>query len=203
MADHRPDPPALESVPAPPAPHAGGGRRTLLLIAAVAAAPIVVAAIIFFFFPQAAQTNYGRLLPVGPAPAIAGTLAGGAPFRLDDLRGKWVLLTAAPGRCDAPCRKALYATRQARTIQGREYDRVVRLWLVTDGDAPPPDLLRDHPDIVAARVEPASVGSLPGAGKAIVLVDPLGNLVLEYPEDPDIARLAKDLKRLLRASSIG
>jgi len=37
----------------------------------------------------------------------------------------------------------------------------------------------------------------------IYLVDPLGNLVLQYPQEPDIKGLAKDLKRLLSASSIG
>ncbi|MEO5699931.1 MAG: hypothetical protein ABIS17_10155 [Casimicrobiaceae bacterium] len=203
MADHHPGPPTLDSASAPSSARTRSGRRTLVLIAAVAAAPMVIATIVFFIFPQAAETNYGRLLVVGPAPTIAGRLVGGASFRLDDLRGKWVLITAAPGRCAAACRTALYSTRQARTIQGREYDRVVRLWLVTDSDSPAPDLLQEHPDVVAARVDPAAVSRLPGAGASIVLVDPLGNLVLEYPEDPDIARLAKDLKRLLRASSIG
>jgi hypothetical protein len=35
------------------------------------------------------------------------------------------------------------------------------------------------------------------------LVDPRGNLVLSWPADPDIKRMAADLARLLRASSIG
>jgi len=37
----------------------------------------------------------------------------------------------------------------------------------------------------------------------IYLIDPLGNVVLRYPVDPDIKRMAKDLERLLRASRIG
>ena len=36
-----------------------------------------------------------------------------------------------------------------------------------------------------------------------LLVDPLGNLILRYPADPDIKRMANDLDRLLRASRIG
>jgi hypothetical protein len=35
------------------------------------------------------------------------------------------------------------------------------------------------------------------------LVDPLGNLVLRYPEDPDVKGMAKDIGRLLKASRIG
>jgi len=34
-------------------------------------------------------------------------------------------------------------------------------------------------------------------------VDPLGNLVLRYPDDPDIKKMAGDLTRLLKASRIG
>jgi hypothetical protein len=47
---------------------------------------------------------------------------------------------------------------------------------------------------------------LPGAGGApqnIYLIDPLGNIVLRFPADPDIKRMAKDLERLLRVSRIG
>ncbi len=37
----------------------------------------------------------------------------------------------------------------------------------------------------------------------IYLVDPLGNLMMRYPRDPDPAKLLKDLQRLLRYSRIG
>jgi hypothetical protein len=37
----------------------------------------------------------------------------------------------------------------------------------------------------------------------IYLVDPLGNLMMRFPPDPDPARVIKDLQRLLRASSFG
>ena len=37
----------------------------------------------------------------------------------------------------------------------------------------------------------------------IYLVDPLGNLMMRYPRDPDPAKLVKDLQRLLRYSRIG
>ena len=37
----------------------------------------------------------------------------------------------------------------------------------------------------------------------IYLVDPLGNLMLRFPRDPDPSRMIKDLQRLLRYSRIG
>jgi len=37
----------------------------------------------------------------------------------------------------------------------------------------------------------------------IYLVDPLGNLMMRFPRDPDPARVIKDIQRLLRSSSFG
>jgi hypothetical protein len=62
-------------------------------------------------------------------------------------------------------------------------------------------LLAEHPDLVVVRV--ANPPALPRGGNRIYLVDPLGNFVLAWPAKPDIKAMAKDLTRLLRASSIG
>lgn len=192
------------NVTAPTVPPARGRSRwPLIVMAAVAIAPVVAAAIAYFFFPRDARTNYGELLAVGPIPEIAGARLDGTPFRISELKGKWVLLHVAPGGCAEACQRELYATRQARTIQGRERERVQRVWLIADESTPSHELLEQHPELLVARVREESVRVLPAGGQAIYLVDPLGNLVLRYPEDPDIKRLSKDLGRLLRASSIG
>jgi len=114
-----------------------------------------------------------------------------------------VLLVSAPGGCDARCTQSLYATRQARTIQGRERDRVQRVWLVIDDTAPEPALLEQHPDLQVARLSREALAGLPGGADRIFLVDPLGNLVVAFPGEPDIGKVAKDIERLLRASRIG
>jgi cytochrome oxidase Cu insertion factor (SCO1/SenC/PrrC family) len=178
-------------------------RRTLLLIAAVGVAPVVASYAAYYFWPRETQVNYGALLPTRPAPDIEGARGDGRPFKLTDLRGKWVLVIAAAGACGAACDRMLYATRQARTIQGREMDRVVRLWLVTDEAPLPPALATQHPDLDVVRVTPQIAAHLPSEGTRIYLIDPRSNLVLAWPADPDIKALAKDLERLLRASQIG
>jgi hypothetical protein len=192
-----------ESVATPDSAASRRAKRTLLLIAVVCVAPIALSYAMYYLFPRTASVNYGVLLPTGPAPAIDGVRLSGAPFRLSDLAGRWVVVVNSGGGCDAVCQQALYATRQARTMQGREQERVVRLWLVTDDVTPTAALLDEHPGIVTARVAAERVAALPGGPRAIVIVDPLGNLVLRYPDDPDIKGLARDLTRLLKASSIG
>jgi len=188
---------------AAPRPANASGRRTLLLIAAVALAPIVASYTVYYLFPRAPGANYGTLLPTMPVPAIDGTRPDGAPFRLADLRGRWVLLASGGGECDAACQRKLYAGRQARTMQGKEQDRVVRALLVVGDALPAPELMAQHPGLVVIRVPATAPGLLPGGPDALYLIDPLGNLVLRYPGDPDIKGVAKDLTRLLKASQIG
>ena len=53
------------------------------------------------------------------------------------------------------------------------------------------------------QVAASSIAPWPHADRAIYVVDPLGNLALAWPSKPDIKAMAKDLERLLRASSIG
>jgi hypothetical protein len=157
----------------------------------------------YYLIPREARTNYGELLATVPAPDLTGARTDGQNFALSQLRGKWVLIVNAPGGCDARCTQALHATRQARTMQGRERERVQRVWLVTDDAAPDPALLAQHPDLQLARVAPAGLARLPSGADRIYLVDPLGNLVLAFPGEPDIGKVAKDIERVLRASRIG
>jgi hypothetical protein len=178
-------------------------RRTLLLLAAVCIAPVLAAYVVYYLFPRTAKVNYGTLLQTVPAPAIEGTTADGTPFRLADLKGRWVLLLAESGRCEAACEYRLFATRQARTMQGRERERLVRVWIGAGGGMPAPEVLAQDPGLVVVRGSAGALAAMPVGGHGIWVVDPLGNLVLSYPDDPDIKGIANDLSRLLGASRIG
>ena len=178
-------------------------RRTLVLIAAAVVAPVALSYAIYHLAPREASTNYGELLPTTTAPAIAAMSAEGTPLRIDAASGLWTLVMAAGGDCDQACKDKLYATRQARTIQGRERERVKRVWLVTDAAQPRRELLAEHPDLVVARTSPAEAARLPRGAHALYLIDPLANLVLAWPAEPDIKAMANDLARLLKASRIG
>jgi hypothetical protein len=166
-------------------------RRTLLLIAAVAVAPVIVSYAAYYLFPRDRQVNYGELLATQPPPDAR---------LLAEFKGRWVLVVSAPGACDAPCKAALYATRQARTIQGKAMDRIARAWLVPDAAPSDAALLAEHRDVAVRR---GSFAGWPAGSDRIYLVDPLGNLVLAWPRDPDIKKMAADIGRLLKASRIG
>jgi hypothetical protein len=86
--------------------------------------------------------------------------------------------------------------------------RVARLWLLTDTAPPAPALLEAiEGTVIAPRggIDAAN-GAFPAEGSVtdhVYLVDPLGNLMMRFPRDPEPARVIKDLQRLLRASSFG
>ena len=176
-------------------------RRMLVLLAAIAVAPVVLSYVAYYALPRDARVNYGTLLATAPLADFAGTDSGGKAFASGELRGRWSMLIAAPSACDARCVAALYASRQARTIQNAERERVQRVWLIPDEHTPSAALLAEHPDLLAIRLR--ALPALPEGADRIYLVDPRGNFVLAWPSDPDIKALAKDLSRLLRASRIG
>ena len=183
------------------------GRRTLLLIVAIGLAPIIASYAAYYWFTPSKRVNYGELLETAPVPIVTGRDADGKAFSLTELRGKWVLLIASRASCADDCVRTLYATRQARTIQGREQDRVVRV-LLQPLTAPTlaPELAAAHPGLVVAGVDQPALEQLPlgtSAVDGVLLLDPRGNLVLRYGADPDIRGLATDLQRLLKASQIG
>ena len=89
-----------------------------------------------------------------------------------------MLVAQGSGDCDAGCERRLYATRQARTMQGKEQERIVRVFLRTGDAAPSAALLAQHPGLVVARVPDAVAAQVPGGAGSLYLIDPLGNLVL-------------------------
>lgn len=177
-------------------------RRTLVALAAVTVLPVVVAIVSYHYFPPEARMNYGALIPPRPLPGQeAGAVA------LSQLRGRWVMLTADAPACDDRCRRKLYIMRQVRAAQGVEgMGRIERVWLLTGEGYPSPELLADYPGMRIARVAPDLIASLPGdpdPADHVFLIDPLGNLMLRFPANPDPGRMIEDLKRLLKVSRIG
>jgi hypothetical protein len=117
------------------------------------------------------------------------------------------MLHADSGACGESCRKQLYYMRQVRLAQGANRERIERVWLITDDRAPSPEIAALVEDVALVRAGgSALVAALPAPhdpSDHIYLVDPLGNLMLRFPRDPDPKGIVKDLQRLLKVSRIG
>jgi hypothetical protein len=159
---------------------------------AVCAAPFVLGWLAYEYgWGTGQRANYGELLKPRP---IAGALA--------PLRGKWVLVTADDAACSPACERKLYIVRQVRKAQGKEMERLDRLWLLTDAGKPRAELVAalDGGHIASADAE--LLKALPNTAD-IYLVDPLGNLMMRFPAEADPSKMIKDLQRLLKYSSFG
>lgn len=181
-------------------------RRTLLILIFACVAPVVTSYTAFYFWQPTERMNYGGLLnPVAlPQEALDG-VAGQPPFALSEFGGSWTLLYAGEGRCDEACEAALYVMRQSRLAQGKEMERIARVWLVTDEVPPSARILDVHAGLRVARAEEVWLARLPGAasGQHIFLVDPLGNAMMRFPENADPKGVIRDLQRLLKYSQAG
>ena len=192
---------------ATPAPHRRPRSKLVLwLVLALCAAPVAASFIAFYWLQPSGHVNYGELLSPQPLPATTLTAIDGRPFRFEDVKGRWVLLTADSGACDERCRTNLIYTRQVRLAQGRNSERIERVWLVTDDASPDAALVAEHPGLRVVRAAgSAPLRALPtGASTSaahVYVIDPLGNLMMRYPESPDPRRMLKDVSRLLRHSN--
>lgn len=186
--------------------------RTLYLLLAVCVAPVLASYLAYYAFPPAGRTNYGDLvLPQRPAPSLALTRLDGSRIEMRELRGQWLMVHVDEAACAAACQRKLWNMRQVRLTQGKDRDRIGRVWLITDSAPLDTILLREYDGTLflrANRAELESFLALPddhGArlGDHVWLIDPLGNLMLRWPKNEDPNRMKKDLSRLLRASRIG
>ncbi len=183
-----------------------GSKKTLLLLGAICTLPVVASYLTYYVLKPQKRMNYGELVAPGPLPPTRFADLEGKPFTLDQLRGRWVMVTVDGGECDARCRQKLYNMRQVRTAQGKEMERIERVWLVSDEVAPPAQLLNDHAGMHVVRESGTPLAALPADGDRaahVYLIDPLGNLMLRFPENPDPKRMIKDFERLLKYSRIG
>jgi len=198
------------STVSPTAGHRLRARVKLALILLACAAPVIASYFTYYVLRPEGRTNYADLIePQQPVGDVSVATLEGEARTLSALKGKWVLVTAAPADCPGDCPDRLLQMRQVRLMTGRERDRIERVWLVSDPNRPNPATLEPHeglhvlrvdPQVLARRFPPAS-GNDPA--RHIFIIDPLGNLMMRFPAAAEPARMKKDLSKLLRASRIG
>lgn len=189
------------------------GRLKMLGVLLICAAPVIASYFTYYVLRPEGRRNFGELIdPQRPLPdALPVTAArDGASGVLGQLKGQWLLLSVAPGACDAACRNHLYLQRQLRESLGKEKDRVDWVWLVSDSAPIAPDIAPGLQQATVLRADAQALGRwlAPAAGHQLqdhlYVVDPLGHWMLRFPAGLDQAGAAKakrDLERLLRASS--
>ena len=113
-----------ESVPAKAETRRSRGRRIALTILAICGAPAVTAWLVYFIWQPESRLNYGELIGARRLADPPLSDLDGKPFRLSQLRGKWVVLQTNSGLCGEACRRNLVYMRQLRIAQGKDMGRI-------------------------------------------------------------------------------
>ena len=187
------------------------GRWKLFAVLAVCASPLLASYFTYYVVKPTGRTNYGALIDPRqyPIPPMASRTLAQQPTTLDAYKGKWVMLKVGGSDCQQACQDQLFMMRQLRKMQGKEMDRIERVWLITDEQPLETMLLRVNdgtrmlraPADVVAKWLPVEQGG--DASEHIYLIDPLGNLMMRFPKNPDPTKMKKDIAKLLRASAVG
>jgi len=187
------------------------GRWKMLFVLLICASPVIASYWTYYVLRPEGRRNFGELIqPQRPLPAVSTSSLAGESSSLTALKGQWLLISVASGGCDAACQQRLYLQRQLRETLGKDKDRLDRVWLIQDDSPVSPSLMPALTQATVLRVKAQDLtGWLsPGKGELVenhlFLVDPLGNLMMRFPANMDVAGAAKakrDLERVLRASA--
>jgi cytochrome oxidase Cu insertion factor (SCO1/SenC/PrrC family) len=205
-------------------------RTPLVLIVLLSLSP-VLAAVLAYFNPQYrpdGSVAYGTLIepqrPIPTSDALQAMTLEGKPFDVASLKGKWLLVTADGGDCQDACARKLFILRNSHASQGKNVERLARVWFITD-DAPVPErVLEAYKGTIILRVKPeqlqayllkdaattgAPATTTPAQTAATALaepmwiIDPNANLILQYPANAEPEKVRKDISKLVYHSRIG
>ncbi|MFA7293469.1 MAG: hypothetical protein WC023_14620 [Rhodocyclaceae bacterium] len=173
------------------------GRRALLLTLLAFVLPLMIGGYLYISNWRPSKTaNHGELI-LPPKPVPVGTLGS-------DATGKWLMIVAGDQACEAECIAQLRNLRSIQVSLGREIGRMRRVVLTRHETASLAQLRAEQPDLLLASPTTEWAGAFPQEGPhRVFLVDPAGNLMMQYAPDAEPKGIRADLERLLKYSWIG
>lgn len=189
-------------------------RLTLVGLIATFIVPLLLAMVLYArldIWSPSTFVNHGKLMdPVGPLSFFSMEDASGRVYSQADIEGRWTMIYLAESDCRIECQSQLFKMRQARAMLGRDLVRVQNVYIALGDEAFASIQSTDErfSKFIQGRVPDGQRRSLLNAfrteaGGHFYLIDPLGNLVLDYDQNSTTKGIVKDLKRLLKVSNIG
>ncbi len=190
-------------------------QQLIIIIFAMSIVPFLIA---WFLLKNpdilSGRTNHGQLI----APVITTEreeLQGFDQFSQDNLGqlpGHWVLLHVMVDKeCNKVCQEAIFKSRQLRLMMSKDLTRLRRAVIMMQQVNPEQMQQWWHDDARLLKLIPSTsmraklsqirAGELPEGW--LLLMDPMGNLMMQYEPDFDPYKVKSDLKNLLKISQIG
>ena len=197
-----------------PRPSKSGLIILIVLVALFALPEIIAVGLQAAKWRPKSTTNKGEL--VQPARAIKDIdllTVEDKPLKFSSLHQKWTMIYFADAACNEACVKNIYLMRQVHKALGKERGRFQGVF-VAIGSAPAGQLqakMKDYPGLTIISGSRQNVDALalqfvlPGSKtidfERLYLVDPMGNLMMSYRDNP--RGMLKDLIHLMKISSTG
>lgn len=190
----------------------GNGRKILLLLAVIFMLPFTIAATLHLLDIRPSGKSYGALItpPVSlTIPALQD--AQDHVFAASNWQKKWNIVMIDRTGCDSACQATTHLLMNVHISLDKEIKRVQRILLLpakTKAETIA-DLQKQNHDLIIlvgkdeATAQFASKFEAAGKSSNIYLVDPLSNLMMQYPQNFDPKMLRSDLVRLLKNSWAG
>jgi hypothetical protein len=184
--------------------------KTFYLLIAVFILPFTMAVLLHFIDLKPSGKSYGNLIQPPKSLQIPMLKdAQGKAFKPEQWNKIWSIVAIDSTGCAAQCAERVHMLKQVHTSMNKEIDRVQRVLLVPTGmkSEVSSELQKKYPDlIILAGTDQESVkfaAEFDVNKGNVFLVDPLGNLMMSYPDKFDPKGLYSDLKRLLKNSWAG
>lgn len=190
-------------------------RRLILIIFAMSFIPFLVA----WYLNKnptllKGHTNHGELI-IPPVSAELKEFTGFDAFSTENLKeinGHWVLVNIIPlNDCQAVCLDALHKSRQLLLMMNKDLTRLRRMVLVFNDIESQRAITwwQDDTRLLRMKITPELQQKL-NARKAssladgmLFIMDPLGNIMMQYDSGFDPYQVKDDLRKLLLVSQIG
>ncbi|MDH5479327.1 MAG: hypothetical protein OEX11_01000 [Nitrosomonas sp.] len=181
-------------------------RIKLLSLLALMLAPVIISYGIFFSDYRPDSANYGEILEIKKISGSGINQVDNTIFRMKDLHGKWVLVMVDSGVCDEVCQTQIFHLRQVRLVQNKEMSRVERLWLIDDNVKVDAELIEKYEGTHFINARDSEllefITPIESQRNHVYVVDPMGNLMMRFPENHDPTLVGKDIKHLLDVSQM-
>lgn len=160
------------------------------------------------------RTNHGQLI----TPVVTSERSDMPGFdqfskdNINELAGHWLIVNIIKGPdCNDGCVDAIKKTKQLRLMLNKELTRTRRIVLVLPDAAPELTVKWWEGDDTLLKIKPSKalvkkINNLRSGNISdgmIFLMDPLGNLMMQYESGFDPYDVKNDLMHLLRISQIG
>ncbi len=198
-------------------------RLKLIAIFAVAVIPVILAMVMYFggVAIPSAKTNKGNLIwPPVPIDALgaSSTLSQQNSVKETILNSKkWTLMVTGGSVCDEQCMALIHTVRQVNVSMAKNMDRVSRVLVSGLAGEAIVAIEQSYPQMVTHQIISEQIKAFQAQAQAkgavfqgadntpwtVWIVDPLGNVIVQFTDAHDGYDMIHDLKKLLKLSNIG